>query len=195
MKTAPFITVAALALLPALASAQVHINEIYASHSGTDNLEYIELVGTPGASLTGYLVLIVEGDGAAAGTIDRVWDLSGLTVPVDGYFVLGDTAEPAKDFDIGVSDRIENGTETFYLVFTATPASVTALLNTAGDPDGDLITTIGGVSTIVDLVGLADGGITTGTDKVYDGAEVIGPDQKSFLPAGIYTGADVAGDW
>jgi hypothetical protein len=56
----------------------VHLNEIYASHSGTDTLEFIELVGPPGSSLTGYLVLIVEGEGAAAGTLDRAWDLTGF---------------------------------------------------------------------------------------------------------------------
>ena len=49
-----------LCALPALAQGP-HFNEAYASMSSTDNYEYIELVGTPGASLDNYFVVVMDG--------------------------------------------------------------------------------------------------------------------------------------
>src|SRR6185369_9488736 len=63
MKTTHFL--AGLAVLASIASvgrAQVAMNEIYASMAGTDTSEYYELIGTPGTSLTGYMLLVVAGD-------------------------------------------------------------------------------------------------------------------------------------
>jgi hypothetical protein len=186
---------ATLTLLPSTAAAQgLALNEIYASHSGTDDQEFIELVGAPGSSLDGVMVLIVEGEGPAAGTLDRAWDLSGLTVPSSGFFVLGDTAVvPTPDFDLGASNSIENGTETFYLVETSDTAAISALLGTQTDPEGDLVTVIPTLATILDLVGMVDPDFGS-TDFVYDGAQPIGPD-GSFFPAGIFRGLDAPNSW
>ncbi len=198
MKRFAFFAAAALAASQAFGQdpAQLRLNEIYGSHTGTDTLEWIELVGVPSTALTDYLVLVVEGDGTAAGTLDRVWNLTGYTIPVDGFFVLGDTAVAALDYNIGTSDRIENGTNTFY-VFKATDATaaaaVAALLNTQLDPDGDLLTVLSGYGTIVDLVGTVDGGYPS-TDKVFDGAQVLGPD-GTFLPAGVFRIGDYPNPW
>lgn len=180
----------------------VQLNEIYASHTGTDTVEFIELIGTPGMTLDDVVVVIVEGDGPTGGrgTVDRVWDLSGLDIPGDGYFVLGDTAVPNVDFNIGTSDRIENGTETFYLLTNADGAGLTGLLSTDLDGDDDGFydsTAIGDYGTIQDLVAMVDSGITAaepGTDRVYDGAEIRGPD-GTFFPSGIYRGPNVSLDW
>lgn len=172
----------------------VNFNEIYISHDGVDNLEFIELKGVPGTSLNGIMVLVVEGEGAAAGTLDRAWDLSGLFVPASGYFVLGDNLVTPNNFPIGVSDRLENGTETFYLVSTTNPAGVTALLNTQLDPDGDGITKIRcHVDRIIETVGVWDGGVG---ERVYDRARLntLGPD-GTFMPAGIYRGLDFPNPW
>jgi hypothetical protein len=170
------------------------LNEIYASHSGTDNQEFIELRGEPGVPMTNLMVLIVEGDGTGAGILDRAWDLSSFIWPPDSFFVLGDTAVPGKDLDIGASDRIENGTETIYLVRANSPgdvAAILALLNTNIDPDADLVTTIPTLATILDIIAMSDGGVG---DRVYDGARAIGPDGSNF-PAGIYRGNDAKNDW
>jgi hypothetical protein len=185
---------AAAAVLSVSVPAQVELNEIYASHAGTDTQEFIELEGTPGLALTNYVVLIVEGDGAGAGILDRAWDLSSFTMPADGFFVLGDTAVPNVDLSIGTSDTSENGTETIYLVRAnnATDlATLLASLNTQLDPDADLVTTIPTLATIVDHIGMTDGGAT---DKIFDSARVIGPD-GTFFPAGIYRGNDAKNDW
>ena len=173
--------------------SEARLNEIYASHAGTDDMEFIELVGPPGASLDAHAVLIVEGDSSNPGTLDRVWDLSGLSIPASGYFVLGDTAVSPNDYDLGASNTIENGTETFYLVQSCDIAGLTALIGTDIDPDGDLITLIPTLATIVDIIAMVDGGFGSG-DLVYDGAATVGPD-GTFLPAGIFRGGDYPSGW
>jgi hypothetical protein len=108
--------------------------------------------------------------------------------------VLGDTAVANVDLVVGTQDTIENGTDTFYLVLANNAADLATLLgklNTNVDLDGDLVTDIGPLATIVDIIGLSDGGAT---DRIYDGARTIGPD-GTFLPAGIYRGNDAKDDW
>lgn len=125
--------VVAVPLLVAPATAQEFaLNEIYASHDGTDDMEYVEIVGPAGASLDGFMILVVEGDGNSSllGGIDTVVDLSGNVMPADGYFVAGNTAVSNLDVDIGASNIIENGTETFYLIQTQDTAAVAALEET-----------------------------------------------------------------
>ncbi len=174
----------------------VAINELYVSHAGSDDQEYVELIGPAGKSLDGYLVLVIEGDGSSAfGTADRVWDLTGTTIPASGYFMLADTAVVPNDFDLGASNAIENGTETFLLVRSDDPAAVSALLGTDVDSDDDGNTDLAALAGVcvstVDAVGMTDGG---SGDIVYDGAPAVGPD-GSFLPAGIYRGGDWPNDW
>ncbi|MBL8802609.1 MAG: hypothetical protein JNN27_11470 [Planctomycetes bacterium] len=193
--------------LSAVSQAQIKLNEIYASHSGTDLQEFIELKGPAGASLDNYVVCIVEGEGQLGnqGQLDRAWDLTGFSIPTDGYFVLGVSGVAARDFTIvgsgssGAADAIENGTETFYLIDAGSNANVLAiqaLIGTDVDSDNDGITTLPTLGTIVDIVGLADGGITSATppETIFDGATVTGPD-SSFLPAGIYRGLDAPNPW
>ncbi len=194
--------------LSAAAQAQIAFNEIYVSHSGTDFFEFIELKGPANASLDNIVVCVVEGEGSLAnqGTLDRAWDLTGFTIPADGYFVLGLAGVATRDFQIfgpnaGTPDQdaLENGTETFYLIDAGSNANVLAiqaLLGTDIDPDNDGITTLPTLGTFLDLVGLADGGINTGTplETIFDGAPVQGPD-TNFLPAGIFRGLDFPNAW
>src|SRR5687768_12803259 len=63
-----------LAAAPATAAApgEPVINEFSASTDGTD-VEYIELLGEPGADLSSYRVLEIEGDtGTTLGVVDEV---------------------------------------------------------------------------------------------------------------------------
>ncbi len=167
--------------LPVLGQ-DLSLNEIYISHDGTDDHEFIELTGTPGTSLDNVLVLVVEGDNTVKGNLDRVWDLTGNVMPADGYFVLGDNAVTTLDYSIGSSNRIENGTNTFYLLLATDPAAVDALL---GDnvSNGDGTTSLPGMGTLLDIVGVQDDDFST--DETYDGALTLGPD-GSNVPAGIY---------
>jgi hypothetical protein len=153
-------------------SGPVQLNEIYASHSGTDTLEFIELIGPPGQSLNGFMVLVVEGNGTASSTLD---------------------------FPIGASNSLENDTETIYLIETANPAAITALLGTRLDPEGGGVTSLRCLVTrFVDVVGLWDGGAS---GRTYDAGEMElrGPDLNTppnvFFPAGIYRGLDFPNPW
>lgn len=76
------------------------INEVLANvTSGPDetNREFVELIGTPGASLDGYFFVVFEGEeeengGAGSGFADVVVPLSGQTFGSNGLFVITGTA-------------------------------------------------------------------------------------------------------
>lgn len=191
----------ACALLASAANAQqVNFNEIYASHTGVDDQEYIELIGTPGMSLSGYMVLIIEGDTPLSGNLDRAWDLTGYSVPTDGYFLMADPLVTGLDYDISVTgpdNNIENGTQTYYLLWTDDPALIQSLLGADLDVDGDLITdlnTLPSTVNFVELVGVYDPDFTA--DEIFDGALGLGPDLGGpYLPAGIFKPDDNPNGW
>lgn len=194
----PLAAAVALALsAPAAMADGPFLNEIYASHAGTDDMEFIELYGDVGTSLDGIVVLIVEGDGggSSTGNLDRAFDLTSFGSMTDNYFVLGNTAV-GGDLDIGASNIIENGTDTFYVVHTDDVPGLLALVGTDLDPDDNGITTIPTIATIIDAIGIIDGGFFTATppDEVFDGAGYVGPD-GTFLPAGIFRDGDYPNSW
>jgi hypothetical protein len=108
----------ALSLFAAAGSAQVVLNEVWANpagggSSGDDRWEYIEIYGTPGMKLDGYMIATVFGgaDGADDNTpnnipgplpllpapwdqgdelpeIDEAWTLDGLTIGSNGFLVI-----------------------------------------------------------------------------------------------------------
>ncbi|MEK6675037.1 MAG: IPTL-CTERM sorting domain-containing protein [Planctomycetota bacterium] len=175
----------------------VHLNEIFASHAGTDDQEYIEIVGTPGESLKNLVLIVVEGEcDFNCGTLDVVVDLSAYSIPADGYFVIGDSAVANVDLVTGATNFLENQTQTYYLFSAFNPANIVL----ASDHDID---NVGGydaglelaprLGAIVDIVAMVDSGYPA-TDFVYDSATILGPD-GTFFPAGIYRALDYANDW
>lgn len=201
-RTFPF--AAGLAAASLAQAQEVHFNELFPSHTGTDTMEYIELIGTPGMSLDNIMVLTVDGDTTAAGTMDHAWDLTGSVIPADGYFVMGNIAVPNMDFDLangphsggGTANNIENGTNTYYLIEASDPAVVQALMGDI-DTDDDLITFLSTTPadiTILDLIAMVDDNFPAGNDFIFDGATDIGPDGP-FLPAGIFRPGDYPACW
>lgn len=91
-----------------IADDDLLINEVLANASGVGeaNREYIELIGTPGATIpAGYQIVVFEGEeeerggkdgtgaavnaeGAGIGVADVVYDLSGLTIGANGLLVI-----------------------------------------------------------------------------------------------------------
>lgn len=179
------------------------LNEAQISHSGLDDAEYIELAGEASLSLSGLALLIVEGDGATAGTLDRVIDLTGHAMPPDGHFVIGDAATTNIDLVLGPADSFENGAQTIYLVETSNIGALLQLVGTDLDPDDDRRTSIPClVDDIVDRFAVWDGGET---DRLYDGTEklCLGPaagmgGMGPMLPAGVLRGGgspEFGGTW
>lgn len=150
----------------------VLINEALVSHTGTDNTEYVELYGAPGASLAGLSLIAVEGDdGAGVGTIDRRIDFKAFhQLGSNGFFLVGNCTGLATNYtvtpDKAVSnDTFENSSLTLALVETASLSG----------------STVSGSEVVLDSVALRDTGVT---DVFFFGAPVLGPD-GSFFPAGV----------
>ncbi|MEM6675056.1 MAG: hypothetical protein AAF726_19560 [Planctomycetota bacterium] len=189
--------------LTGVAQSQV-LTEVRISTSSIDH-EYVEILGTPGDSTDGLMILNVEGDplgsGGGPGTLDRVYDLSGNFF-ADEYFVFG-SLEASTNFpgqiDLAPGDDLfENSSVTFYLVSVPDPnlrADIDNVWRTTDitDPMGSLTTRIAtdpGI-TILDVVAIWDG---DAGDLFYDSAPVFGPDGP-FLPSGILRDGGCPGDW
>ncbi len=80
---------------------QIVINELYYDPPGTDAGCFTELKGPPGTSLSGYTLVGVNGNG---GSEYATIDLTGQTIPTDGYFVV------AQDNTVANYDMIDTGT-------------------------------------------------------------------------------------
>ncbi|MCP4249975.1 MAG: hypothetical protein GY778_23285 [bacterium] len=72
----------------------VSINELEYDEVGTDDAEFVELLGPPGMSLDGWKLQLFNGfDGVAYNEID----LSGHSIPADRFFVIGTALVPNWD--------------------------------------------------------------------------------------------------
>ncbi len=172
----------------------IRINEVYGDpEGGIDTVEFIELVGPPGLALTDLSVMIIEGDSANPGLVDRIWTPGfAEAIPADGYYLLG-TSALNPDFQIGTQNVLETGTQTILLV-QETSLVIGQDLDFNNDGTLDVVDT----GTLVDSLGLADAGLGSG-DRVYYGAPIIGPVEGAF-PAGAARlpdaqDTDLADDW
>ena len=175
--------------LEAATGDPVLLNEVLVSHTGADTTEFVELYGVPGTPLSGLSVVFVEGDGAAAGLLDRRVDLpSGARLGGNGFYLVGNATGLGTNYhvvpDLAAlsSDALENGSQTVALVETAD-------LGAVGSP-------VTGDETVRDAVGLTDAGAS---DRWFFGAPVVGPDD-GFLPGGARrltdgVDTDMAADW
>ena len=164
----------------------VLLNEVLASHSGTDDTEFIELFGTPGTSLAGLSVIVVESDAFGPGTIDRRFDFKPFhALGPNGFFLLGNCGGIPDEYgvnpDASIFDNyLENSSLTVALVETASLAG----------------SSVAGTEIVRDAVALTDG---DAGDTFFFGAPVIGPDGP-FFPAGARrltdgVDTDTPADW
>lgn len=179
----------------------VLLNEALVSHFDADTTEFVELFGTPGASLAGLALLAVEGDSAQTpGRVDWRLDFAATAhLGGNGYYLVGNpqglaadpygvTPDVAIDIDELVTQILENGSQTLALVEAASAPAV-----------GGLVT---GGEVVRDAVGVTDGG---SGDQFYFGVSpnlpvVIGPTDAGFLPPGVSRSpvgwdTDTASDW
>lgn len=187
------------------ALAQVQISEIFINPPGSDNgFEFLELRGTPGMSLNGYSFLQIEGDGTAAGVIDRVIDLSGFSIGSNGLFLWRDSNTvldtnpnvagvqgPDAGTTVHVADfnpDIENGSQTFVLGQFQFAPTVNTDVDLNNDGVADNVSSWGTV-TFADVLGLTenDGASNFAYDLGFGGA-VIAPAFVDFNADAIVRG-------
>jgi len=167
----------------------VLVNEVLASHIGTDDTEFLEFYGDPGASLDGLSLIVVEGDNIASqGQIDRRLDFGADDrLGSNRFFLVGNPAGLAANY--GVTPNVTIGND-----FFENSTLTVALAETSSvGPTGSTVT---GSEVVLDAVALTDGGAG---DVAFFGAPVIGPD-GSFFPAGARrvtdgVDTDTAADW
>jgi predicted extracellular nuclease len=156
------------------------INEFSASTAGAD-VEYVEIIGTPSADLSGFAILEIEGDAPAVGTIDEVIQLG--TTDAAGLYL---ASLPAN--------ALENGTLTLLLV-----EGFNGTLGTDLDTDDDGVLDTTPFAEIVDAVAVDDGGAGDVTYSAavlgpnYDGLSNFAPGGASRIPDG--TDTDTPSDW
>jgi phosphatidylserine/phosphatidylglycerophosphate/cardiolipin synthase-like enzyme len=96
-----------LILLMNSMQAQFIINEVDADQPSTDMQEFVEIYGTPGTSLNGYVLVFFNG---AGNTSYLTVDLTGYSIPASGYFVYGNAAVPNVNLTVA-DNTIQNGAD------------------------------------------------------------------------------------
>lgn len=103
-------------LAPATSRALPLVSEAFYDAAGVDNgLLFVELYGTPGASLDG---LLIEGVNGSNGAVGPVLVLSGA-IPADGFFVVaddrGDGGTDVANADLVLNFDFQNGPDSIVL--------------------------------------------------------------------------------
>lgn len=204
MRSATLAALIAAFLLP-VATAQVVINELRVDQTGVDNDEYFELFGPAGTSLDGYTFVVI-GDGSTAsgtgsGTIEWVFPLDGITIPADGFLLVGggddnDGIVFGVTADVAANPNFENSDNITYLLVQGFTGTDGQDLDT--NDDGTLDVTPW--TSIVDGVSLVE---TTavppaaGDEYTYGpslGLASVGPD-GNFMPGHVYRPSNAPTTW
>jgi len=174
--------------------AALAMNEIRIDQPSTDNDEFFELYGTPGASLDG-LTYVVIGDGAGgSGTVEEAVALTGQVMPGTGFFVAAEAT-----FTLGVADltttlNFENSDNVTHLLVAGFTGAVGDDLDTNDDCVLD-VTPWTGVTDAVALIEEPNPPAATECEYATDlGFPTVGPD-GSFVPGLVGRDPDGVGPW
>ena len=177
------------AICPA-ANAELFINEIYFDPPGGETpREYVELRGTPGMSLAGHWLLIVENEDTLerdgeAGMLDQAIDLSSFSLGTNGFLAMRRAGGPytvaAGANEVALPDLVmENSGGTFMIIRNEGGVVPTIGLdlddNSVNDNDNDPLTLNDGLDiptgkenwVIVDSVGLFSERGEAGLGRTY----------------------------
>ncbi|MDX1613864.1 MAG: ExeM/NucH family extracellular endonuclease [Candidatus Promineifilaceae bacterium] len=170
--------------LEAQTEANVSINEVVVNTTGDPDREFVELTAEAGFSLDDFVLLEVE----SGGEIDTVLDLTGETIPADGFWL---AASPEAESVLGVTadypianNTFTNDSQTYLLVSGFTGASGDDI---DADDDGGIDNAVW--SELVDSLAVVDD-----DDPITYSSSTIGPD-GTFLAPGGYRCPDATGDW
>ena len=165
------------------------INEIRIDQPSTDNDEYFELSGTPGASLDG-LTYVTIGDGAGgSGVVETAVSLDGFSLGPDGKFLVTEdtfTLTAVEEVDLTATLNFENSDNVTHLLVRDFTGAVGDDLD-VGD-DGVFDAPIG---EVVDSVALIE---TVGSGELVYSDTQVGPD-GSFVPGHVFRSVDTTGDF
>ncbi len=165
-------------------SEGVFLNELQISTTSSD-WEFFEIQGAAGSDLSNLTLITIDGDSNALGVVNAVINLSGETIPSDGFWVASSPAANAAygiTGDLAIADNtFENGTTTFLLVSNFVGATGDDL-----DANDDGVLDTMPWAEIIDDVAVADADTA---DLTYAGVSTIGPD-GTFLPSGIFRSID-----
>lgn len=186
------------------------INELRIDDGGTDDSEYFELSGAPGESLDG-LTYIVIGDasagttagvpGSRSGNIEYAFDLTGNTIPSDGFFLAVTTSWGALagdvDLVVGGNNLFENSDNVTHMLVRGFTGAVGDLLDTATfDPDGTIDVTPW--SAVEDSISLIEKLTPDFESDEFNYAGQFGPGigpDGTFVPGHIYRENDGMSAW
>lgn len=90
------------------ADSQVVINELDPSGPGVDNMEFVELYGSPNEDLAGYIVVVFNGSNTQS---NNVFDLTGYSLDASGFFLIGGPNLPEADFLVDQTNWLQVGQE------------------------------------------------------------------------------------
>ena len=157
------------------AFSQITLSEIRIDQPSTDNDEYFELAGAPGAALDG-LTYVVIGDGSGgSGVIEAAVDLTAQAIPPSGFFVAAEGTFTLGAADLFTNLNFENSDNVTHLLVRDFSGASGDDLDT--DDDGTLDATPW--SELVDCVALVE---TVGSGEQIYCATTLGPD-GTFVPA------------
>ncbi len=144
--------------------AAMLLNEIFVNPSGGDNgFEFIELKSSTGGveTMAGLTLLVIEGEGTGAGTVDQALNLNSFSTGTNGLFLWRDAAAvlsppPAAATTINVADfasDLENGGQSYLIV-----SGFSGVLGTDYDAANDGVFDSMPWTSVVDAVGYRDNG-------------------------------------
>ena len=88
--------------------SQIVINELDPSGPGLDDVEFVELFGSPGEDLSGFIVVIYNGSNAQS---NNTFDLNGYVLDENGFFLIGGPNLIGADFTVDQTNWLQVGQE------------------------------------------------------------------------------------
>ena len=189
------IVVCAVLSSPSPAGQSILLSEIRVDEPSTDNNEFFELRGTPGASLDGITYLVIgeyPPTSTGSGGIEEAIDLSGNSIPSDGYFLVAEASfSGVNGFgttlgitpDLTTSFNFENEDNVTHLIVQGFNGTRGDDFDTDNDGNVDLNIPWIDNMNILDAVGfVGDETPPTQTEFAYGAAlgfEDIGPDSSA----------------
>lgn len=207
-----YIVAASVAALGIAGFAQgARINEVRIDQQGGDTDEYFELSGTPFESLDG-LWYIVIGDhssaqgnpdpGSRSGNVEFAINLTGSTIPADGFFLAASTtfgATLSGSVDLPVTFAFPNSFENGDNVTHMLVRDFSGLIGDAleiGQPDGTIDITPW--SAVIDSISFIEKLTPDFESDEFNYAGQFGPGigpDGTFVPAHIYRSNDGSSPW